>query len=296
VSTGLVTRIDALAVLALEERLDVIGRLDDELWSAFRAGSLPEPSVDALRRALVEVVEADVGTGQQRLPVGVLLGRIGDPRLGVPADPAYWISLTQKTGERFEIGKYEVTNREFRAFVAAGGYDDRALWSEEGWSWRLACPNPWPTLAADSEDDRYTVDNQPVVGVTWFEANAYATWAGARLLKTLERAWAVRGPGKRPYPWGAPFGEGRANSKEEVLQRPCAVGLYVLDRTPEGVCDLAGNVGEWTADAAGDEYLFHPGSWDQPSLACWAKALTTEAPSARWGALGFRLARDVAGA
>lgn len=294
-SAGLVTRIDALAVLALEERLDVIGRLDDELWSAFRAGSLPSEAVASLRQALVEVVGAKVGTGQQRLPVGILLGRIGDPRLRLPTDADYWVAQTQKTGESFEIGMFEVTNHEFRAFVAAGGYADRALWSDEGWAWLQACANPWPKLAAESEDDRYTVDNQPVVGVTWFEANAYATWAGARLLKSLERAWAVRGPAKRPYPWGAPFGEGHANSKEEVLQRPCAVGLYVDDRTPEGVCDLAGNVGEWTADAAGDEYLFHPGSWDQPSLACWAKALTTEAPASRWGALGFRLARDVAG-
>ena len=56
------------------------------------------------------------------------------------------------------------------------------------------------------------------------------------------------------------------------------MGLYVDDVTPEGVHDLAGNVAEWTDEKASAEYLLHPGSWDQPSLAAWAKALTTEAP------------------
>ena len=91
---------------------------------------------------------------------------------------------------------------------------------------------------------------------------------------------------------GDPFGEGNANTKEEVLGRPCAVGLYVRDITPDGVVDLAGNASEWTAETAGDEFLLHPGSWDQPSLAAWAKALTTAGPASRWSALGFRLAKD----
>ena len=56
--------------------------------------------------------------------------------------------------------------------------------------------------------------------------------------------------------------------------------------------DLAGNAGEWTGDRVGTGYLIHPGAWDQPSLAAWAKALTVERPESRWAGLGFRLARD----
>ena len=117
---------------------------------------------------------------------------------------------------------------------------------------------------------------------------------GSRLVHADERVWVTRGAARRPYPWGAPFGEGNANTREEALGRPCAVGLYVRDATPEGVRDLAGNVAEWHADApvVGDERLVHPGSWDQPSLAAWAKALMFERLVSRRSALGFCLARD----
>jgi formylglycine-generating enzyme required for sulfatase activity len=155
----------------------------------------------------------------------------------------------------------------------------------------------------------FIVANQPVVGVTFYEAQAYATAHGARLARTDERVWVVRGEERRPYPWGAPFGEGQANTREEALNRPCAVGLFVGDRTPEGVSDLAGNVAEWTDDEEveyvdydsvedGQEppvrmfRVIHPGAWDQPSMASWAKAIALKAPESRWTALGFRLARD----
>ena len=136
------------------------------------------------------------------------------------------------------------------------------------------------------------VDNQPVVGVTWWEAEAYATAHGARLPRADERVWVTRGRERRPYPWGSPFGTGNANTREEVLGRPCAVGIYLRDRTPEGVCDLAGNAAEWTADHVGNDRLIHPGAWDQPSMAAWAKALAMESPDSRWAGIGFRLAKD----
>lgn len=290
---GVNPRIEALAVLSLEERLSAVERMGDSLWEAIREGAADPALLPALRAALVEVIEADIGTGLERLPVGVLLGRVGDPRLRAHDDAAYWAELTLRSGDVFQIGRFPVTNFEYRRFVEAGGYTQQGLWSEEGWAWLQACDNPWPVLAQTAETDRYLVGNQPVVGVTHYEAEAFARWAGARLPRWYERVWAVRGAENRPYPWGSPFGEGNANTKEEVLHRPCAVGMYVHDRTPEGVYDLAGNAGEWTAEQVGEELLLAPGSWDQPSLASWAKASTTEQPDARWPALGFRLFRDV---
>jgi|JI10StandDraft_1071094.scaffolds.fasta_scaffold485079_2 hypothetical protein len=290
---GLRTRIEAFCVLSVEERLHTMRSVADDAWGAFREGRMDAAVVATLRRALVDIVTSGEGTGQERLSVGVLLGRIGDPRLRRPSDADYWARLTLESGDHLDLARFEVTNHEYRAWVDAGGYADRAAWSEEGWAWLQACENAWPTLAAHAETDRLLVPNQPVVSVTWFEADAYARASGARLPRWYERVWAVRGVAKRKYPWGSPFGEGNTNSKEEVLQRPCAVGLYVRDCTPDGIYDLAGNVGEWTAEQAGHEYLLHPGSWDQPSLAAWGKALTTEAPESRWPALGFRIARDV---
>ena len=87
------------------------------------------------------------------------------------------------------------------------------------------------------------------------------------------------------------FGAGNANTKEEVIGRPTAVGLFRNDRTPEGVYDLAGNAAEWSEEGVGNERWIHPGSWDQPSMAAWAKARESEHVGARWGGLGFRLVR-----
>jgi formylglycine-generating enzyme required for sulfatase activity len=293
VSDLITTRIEALGVLSLEERLHAVGALAEDAWAAIQEGVVSEAAVGRLRQTLVELVQADVGTGVERLPVGVLLGRIGDPRLRIPSDDDYWVELSGADVDAYRIGKYPVTNHEYRLFVDGGGYENQAHWTEEGWAWLQGTLDPWPVVADSVDTDRFLVANQPVIGVTLHEAEAYASWAGARLMRWAERVFAVRGEARRPYPWGSPFGEGNTNSKEEVLHRPCAVGLYVRDRTPEGVSDLAGNAGEWTLerDFSG-EALLHPGSWDQPSLASWAKALTTEQPSARWPALGFRLARD----
>lgn len=287
------TRIEDLTRTSLARAVGELAAWSDEVLAAVASGDLAGDDLARLRELCVAMVGADAGNARARLAVGEVLAALGDPRLRRPSDPDYWVRLSLGSGDAFAIGRFPVTNAEFRAWADAGGYDDRAAWSDEGWAWKTETPDPWPALADRDVARAFVVANQPVVGVSWFEADAYARGAGARLPRWYERVWAVRGAEKRPYPWGDPFGEGSANTKEEVLERPCAVGLYVRDVTPEGVHDLAGNAAEWTAEQAGDERLLHPGSYDQPSLASWAKALTSAAPSARWGALGFRLAQDV---
>ncbi|MEN0063042.1 MAG: SUMF1/EgtB/PvdO family nonheme iron enzyme [Myxococcota bacterium] len=242
---------------------------------------------------LVDVIHKGLGTGRERLAIGELLGRIGDPRLRTPDDSDYWVRVPYE-GSTVVIGKYPVTNHEFAAWADAGGYDNRATWSDDGWAWREKCSDPWPINAKQPDADAFVVANQPVVGVTFWEAEAFAAAHGARLPREDERIWVVRGSEKRPYPWGSPFREGDANTQEEVLGRPSAVGLYVKDRTPEGVYDLAGNVAEWTCDPdpEGTRRLVHPGSWDQPSMAAWAKAKEYRGTDDRGAALGFRISRD----
>lgn len=291
-ATDWTARIRDLTDTALPRAIGEIAAMEDELLAAIIDGELDEDASRLLRGVLVAIVETSEGNARSRLACGVVLGHLGDPRLSSPEDDAYWVTLSSPSGDAYKIGRYPVTNAEFRAWVDAGGYQDRAAWTDEGWAWLQACDDAWPQLASREDAAEFLVPNQPVVGVSWFEAAAFAAAHDARLPRWYERVNAVRGDEKRPYPWGDPFGEGHANTKEEVLGRPCAVGLYPADVTPEGVSDLAGNTGEWTAETAGDEFLLHPGSWDQPSLASWAKALTTEPPTARWSALGFRLAKD----
>jgi formylglycine-generating enzyme required for sulfatase activity len=260
--------------------------LDDDVLSAAEASVR-----DGWSSALLSLVESGLGSCGDRLSLGEFLARVGDPRIVLPSDEGYWVSVPSERGG-VTIGRFQVTNHEFNEFVQQGGYESSSHWSEEGWEWLQGCSDPWHVRASQDTSKPFVVSNQPVVGVTAHEAWAYATYHQARLPRVDERVWVVRGAARRPYPWGSPFGEGNANTVEEVLGRPCAVGLYRGDMTPEGVCDLAGNAGEWTGDRVGSGYLIHPGAWDQPSLAAWAKALTVERPESRWAGLGFRLARD----
>jgi formylglycine-generating enzyme required for sulfatase activity len=267
--------------------------LHDERLAALitKATAVKGQADGALVRELVQALELGTGTGRQRLALGEVLGLLGDPRLRRPNEAGYWVTVSSDLGP-ITIGRFPVTNAEFRAWAENGGYTDRAAWSDDGWAWLQDTSDPWPVHANQPESAPFVVPNQPVVGVTHWEALAYATSVGARLPRRDERVWVVRGQERRPYPWGSPFGEGNANTSEEVLGRPTAVGLFQRDRTPEGVCDLAGNVAEWVADDVGDQRIVHPGSWNQPSMAAWAKAVALYAPDVRRADLGFRLARD----
>ena len=255
---------------------------------------VPTEERQALVEGLAALVEEGLGEPHERVGLGEVLGLLGDPRLARPGDAAYWIRLVlSRLGTTIEIGRFPVTNAEYQEFVDAGGYDDSKLWTEGGLAWLETVDDPWPVRARAESSRPYVVPNQPVVGVTWFEATAFANFHGSRLPRFDERLWVTRGDEKRPYPWGSPFGSGNANTREEVLNRPCAVGLFVNDRTPEGVRDLAGNVAEWNGDGVGDQMWIHPGAWDQPSMAAWAKARFLEGPDSRWAGLGVRLARDL---
>lgn len=278
--------LDAVLKLPLPERVAPLAALGRRMYEHGANGS-----ARLILPHLVDALQSGAGNGRERLELGEVLGLLGDPRIAWPDEERYWVDVKGEI-EDFRIGRYPVTNAEFFRFVEQGGYKDASLWSEEGRNWLAATESTWPAHAARDTSRTLVVANQPVVGVSFYEAEAYANQQHARLPRADERVWVVRGPERRPYPWGAPFGEGNANTREEVLGRPCAVGLYVNDRTPSGVSDLAGNAAEWTSDRVGAEMLIHPGAWDQPSMASWAKALHMVEPSSRWAGLGFRLVRS----
>ena len=103
-------------------------------------------------------------------------------------------------------------------------------------------------------DAAYNNPSQPVVGVCWYEAMAYASWLAAvtgqpyRLPSEPEWEWAAR-RGGRQFPWGSGWDSERLNSLEgeNRVMRTTPVGAYPLGATPDGIYDLAGNVWEWTA-------------------------------------------------
>lgn len=126
----------------------------------------------------------------------------------------------------FWIDKYPVTVAQYTEFIAATGAPEPRFW----------------------RDPQFNGPDQPVVGVTWNEAMAYAEWAGKDLPTEAQWEFAARGKENRPYPWGSlPPGSTRANFGE-YLGMSSIVTMHEDGATPDKVEDLAGNVYEWTKD------------------------------------------------
>ena len=157
------------------------------------------------------------------------------------------------------IGKTEVTNAQFRPFVAGDGYTNKDYWTKAGWDWREAEKITKPALW---DDPQWNGDTQPVVGVSWFEAVAYCRWLSAqtghefRLPNEAEWEKAARGTDGRIWPWGNTWEVGRCNSKEAGIGKTTPVGQYPNGASPYGVLDMAGNVWEWCATKWGKPYPY----------------------------------------
>ena len=105
----------------------------------------------------------------------------------------------EKISYNFLMARHPVTNAQFGEFLKAGGYEQVSFWSKEGWQWRkeekITKPKYW-------NSDEFNQPDRPVLGVSYFEAEAYATWAGKRLPTEQEWEKAARGTDGRQYPWG----------------------------------------------------------------------------------------------
>jgi formylglycine-generating enzyme required for sulfatase activity len=148
----------------------------------------------------------------------------------------------------FLIGKYEVTNLQFREFIEAGGYKESKYWKNGGWQWKekneITAPCFW-------NDPVWNNDKRPVVGISWFEAAAYAEWAGKRLPTEAEWERAARGAGGKIYPWGSAYLKDYANTGAECTSQ---VGSFPSGRNLNGSLDMIGNVWEWCSDWYSAEY------------------------------------------
>jgi len=215
----------------------------------------------------------------KRIEAADLLGQVGDPRLeenneviilagsfhmGAQKvnknernyDPKAWgdeLPVHQVTLRRFRIGRYPVTVQEFGWFIADKGYSVRKHWAE-GYG-EFEEPADW--------EQQKQYPNRPVVGVSWFEAAAYCSWAGRRLPTEAEWERAARGEESNRYPWGddPPLDTSRANY-HSIVGHPTPVGLFPKGNTSEGLCDMLGNVREWCGDWFG---AYENGSLENPT-------------------------------
>ena len=158
--------------------------------------------------------------------------------------------------DAFRIARAPVTNRDYGAFVEAGGYDDRGCWSDEGWRWRCASsasqPVHWTRTKDGWSSRRYhahapLAPDEPVTHLSWFEAEAFCRRAGRRLPTEAEWELAASGYEKRTYPWGeTPPHAGLANVDARA-GGPADVGSFAAGDSPFGCRQMLGNVWEWTA-------------------------------------------------
>ena len=237
--------------------------------------------------ALTQVLTSPTAHGRERVRAGELLGLLEDTRPGVTTLEPDWCSIPEgpfllgnnidptdlstfegtyhdqtllfafETPQRmvtlpaFSIARYPVTNAQWRLFLeSADGYDTSDWWSEEGWRWKQEVSDRTPPLW---REQGYNGLNQPVVGVCWYEANAFCRWMSKQLGYPVylpsEAQWekAARGTDGRLYPWGDAWDQDRANTKEAELEQPVTVGTFPLGNSPYDVVDMAGQIFEWTA-------------------------------------------------
>ena len=226
----------------------------------------------------------------RRLAIGDELEKLGDPRRGVGLDAnglpdIDWVevpggSFIYQNGETRElppywISRYPVTNRQFQAFIAAGGYQKPAAkrgkakaildkltgqrQTDSVLKTESVLAELWKDLQQPKpKESTWPQGNRPRTDVDWYEANAFTRWlsavSGMEIRLPTEQEWekAARGEHGLIYPWGNEYRSGFANIDEKssnvgpwYLQQTTAVGLYPEGRSPYQVEDMSGTVWEW---------------------------------------------------
>ncbi|HEX6074087.1 MAG TPA: ergothioneine biosynthesis protein EgtB [Micromonosporaceae bacterium] len=265
-------------------------------------------------------------TPPARVPVsGEVLVPGGPFTMGTSTEP--WALDNERPAHTVEVPAFfidaaPVTNRQYAEFIDGGGYQDPRWWSPAGWAHRmdagLTAPMHWNGDGGYTRFGRTTriVPDEPVAHVCWYEAEAYAHWAGKRLPTEAEWEKATRydpATGRsRRYPWGDtdPTPE-HANLGQRHLS-PAPVGAYPAGVSPLGVHQLIGDVWEWTSsDLRGypgfaafpyREYsevffgtgykVLRGGSFGTDPVACRGTFRNWDYPIRRQIFSGFRCARD----
>ncbi len=168
----------------------------------------------------------------------------------------------------FEIDATPVTNGDFEEFVDDGGYERDELWTLEGLRWRFAGkvkrPLYWTTTGGER---RFEATHErdpalPVMHVSWFEANAFARWRGARL--PTEAEWekaAAHDPAtgeSRRLPWGEDEATAERANLDQLAFGPVPAGSLPAGASAYGVLGMIGDCWEWTASPFGGYPGFKP--------------------------------------
>lgn len=230
-------------------------------------------------------------TDEKDIPMVLVSGgifKMGSDNRGDNAEPIHDVDLPS-----FYMDKYEVTNEQYKACETA-----------------QKCPRPTRSSSAtrSSYYENPAYKNHPVLYVNWYMAKTYCEWREARLPTESEWEKAARGTDQRIYPWGQGILSDYANYNHGDNGDTTAVGSYAKDKSPSGIYDMAGNVGEWVADwfdvypggnrsrnsDFGQQYrVIRGGAWNSISNNVRVTFRDKATPTISFPTLGFRCARSI---
>ncbi len=177
--------------------------------------------------------------------------------------------------DAFHVDKYPITNKQYKKFVEETNYIEPAF----------------------SKDKKFNNPDQPVVGVNWDDAVAYAKWAGKRLPEEKEWEKVSRGTDGREYPWGnGKPGKNFAVFDLDILKgAPTNVGTHPLGVSPYGCYDMSGNVWEWCQEwyTKGKYRVVRGGSWINHMNILRCAYRSCSVPSGKDNNVGFRCVKDI---
>jgi formylglycine-generating enzyme required for sulfatase activity len=212
----------------------------------------------------LSAIEREVSV-RERFQLALALGRLGDPRIVTDLrDPAAYMEIPRgiyrigdnelhkrnaglaerrlRVEEPFLVSRFAVTNCQYNLFIEEGGYQDRQFWSDEGWKWRennrVVEPQYW-------RDAKWNAPNKPIVGISYWEAEAFAKWTGGFLPEEANWELAARGGPAYVYPWGNDWNDGICNTAEADLRETSPVGIFPRSVSADfALVDMSGNVWE----------------------------------------------------
>jgi iron(II)-dependent oxidoreductase len=316
--------------LLLEETPDVSGLSSYDAWFDWMMDlrervlqRLDEADLSesaGLTEQYQKVLQREYHTDETILETIQLLGDPYDPpgRRELPrgrrlADPGF---MTRFPGGKVEIGGsirslspfwidvLPVTNGDYLTFMAAGGYTDREVWSEEGWEWleisQAKMPEYWSwddgvwwsrCLLQETRLDL----TRPVIHVSCYEAEAFARFVGKRLPSEIEweaaAAWDPETQSRRLYPWGNMAPTPHVANLDQLAFAPAPVGAFPGNLSPIGCYGMIGDVWEWTSSDFDDESkVLRGGSWATRAGAINVSVRRASRPENRNVFSGFRCA------
>jgi ergothioneine biosynthesis protein EgtB len=206
-----------------------------------------------------------------------------------------------------ELSHRLVTNGEWLRFIEEGGYSTPSLWLSDGWAWNIAQKIEAPLYWEPSEDgwQRFGLDglrpidpSEPVCHVSYYEADAFARWAGARL--PTEAEWESAAQGLDPESGNQldaagparPRPVGDAGGMAQMFGDVWEWTMSPFSPYP-GYAPAAGTIGEYNGKFMSGQYVLRGGSCATPRGHVRASYRNFFYPHQRWQFAGLRLARDL---